>query len=84
MKWPNRYSSADYDQSTSKNIFDSISIEKCFFVFGYVRTGPKDKLRWKKFLSRGPMKPGEAFYEHAPCISSYRNFENISNFNLNL
>ena len=48
MKWPNRYSSADYDQSTSKNIFDSISIEKRFFVFGYVRTGPKDKFRWKK------------------------------------
>ena len=55
-----------------------------FFVFGYVRTGPKDKFRWKKILSRGPMKPGEAFNGNAPCTNlgmfgKFRVFENLMN-----
>ena len=84
MKWPIRYSSADHDQPTSKNISDSISIEKCFFGFGYVRRGPKDEFWLKKRLSGDSLMPDKAFNEHASCISSYMNFENIPNFNLNL
>ena len=52
MKWPITYSSADHDQPTSKNISDSISIEKCFFGFGYVRRGPKDEFWLKKKVVR--------------------------------